>query len=195
MRAALFEYDDLDHGDPYDSDHEFIEFDQDDGEVDESAAMYGRLLREREAAQLHDLPLYLEDLDKDGEKEETGYRWMATGYLPPPANVAEKKRSMVRPECQKLFKTEMSSFLAFIPVRFWLAIAAYCSINAHLIMEQTSSNLICGARWEHDVTLKEVFVTVAVSGKMVLRPTPGQEIVAAWEDPAWHPYTKHIKLR
>ena len=85
-------------------DHKFIEFDQ-DGKVDELAQMYDRLLREHEVAQLYDLLLYLEDLDKEGEKEKMGYKWMATGYLPPPANVAEKKATTVRPECQKLFKS------------------------------------------------------------------------------------------
>jgi hypothetical protein len=56
------------------------------------------------------------------------------------------------------FKTPVSSFLSFIPLRIFNAFAVHSNMYAHNLMGTAGNNQISGARWTHDITLQEMVI-------------------------------------
>jgi hypothetical protein len=133
--------------------------------------------------------------DDDANSPQVGFRWVADQRLAPPAGVSNRGATKLKPENKGFFNSPLSSFLAFVPVRIFQACTVYSNAYAHSVMSESDNNLISGARWGHDITLKEMMTFFGVLLKMVLRPTPGQDYTRSWHDANWHPCTKHMALR
>ena len=147
-------------GDPYDSDNELLELEEDED--------YSRIQQS-----LADLALYLEDVD-DEAPTDTNYKWLPSGNILAPPNVSTKRGGgKLKPGCEKLFETPIMSMLAFLPIQLWKALALFSTIYKNILHETNGNNMICGAKWEGDCTLADIMVTFGQLFKQCLRPTPG----------------------
>ena len=179
IRRTLCAVDDLNYGfDPYDSDafpHSETEF------IDNSDC---------ESISHDRIPIYRQP-PITGEAAQEGYCWSSAGRLDPPPFLSTHRRTHVKAECRGSFKTPSTSLLAFIPLKMFKAFAVYSNKYANKILLTKSK--ICGSKWR-DIDLQEMMTFFGILIKMVLRPTPGRNYTFCWEDPNWHPYTKHMSL-
>lgn len=130
-----------------------------------------------------------------GSATQGGYRWSVLGKMGPPPNLSQRMPSHVDPSKKAYFKTPISSFLSFIPIKIFKAIAVYSNQYAHSVMDTEGSNKISGARWKHDINLQEIMIFFGILIKMVLRPLPGKSYTHCWSNKNWHPYTNAMDLR
>jgi hypothetical protein len=101
----------------------------------------------------------------------------------------------VKPGSVGCFRSPLSSFLAFVPLKVLKSMVYFSNMYADSVLVATESNHISGARWPGDISLAEMMAFFGILIKMVLRPTPGQSYVSAWKEPTWHPYTRNMPLR
>lgn len=112
----------------------------------------------------------------------------------PPTNLSNRIATHVDPKYTACFKSPISSFLSFIPVKVFNLFAVYSNIYAHEVMEKKKSNVISTCAWKQDIVLQEMMTFFGILLKMVLRPTPGKDYSHCWTDKAWHPYTSFMEL-
>jgi hypothetical protein len=135
---------------------------------------------------------------EDDDDRDTGagssFCW-STGNLPPPPDCSNRRESHVTPSRTGVCATPISSFLAFIPLKIFSSIAFYSNLHAHHVVATSENGLVCGRKWEADISTNEIMKFFGILFKMALRPTPGQSYQFCWDDPQWHPYTGHMRLR
>ena len=130
-----------------------------------------------------------------GSAPQEGYCWSVDCKSLPPPNLSNRQSTHVDPKHTAHFKTPVSSFLAFLPIKLFNAFASYSNMYAHDVMEMEKRNCISGAKWDRDITLQEMMVFFGILLKMVLHPTPGRCYTKSWTDTNMHPYTKAMSLR
>jgi hypothetical protein len=130
-----------------------------------------------------------------GPAPQEGYCWSVDSKSIPPPNLSDRLKTHVDPSHTAKFKTPVSSFLAFLPIKLFNSFALYSNMYAHDVMEMEKRNFISGAKWDRDITLQEMMVFFGILLKMVLHPTPGRCYTKSWTDTNMHPYTKSMDLR
>jgi len=58
-------------------------------------------------------------LGNDKDEFPEGISWRPNQSIPQPTNVSIGKETYLKPEHAQKFTTELSSFLAFVPIQFW----------------------------------------------------------------------------
>jgi len=115
---------------------------------------------------------------------ENGIRWQQNAKVTPPVNVSTGLQSKLKASALSNFNTPLSSFLSFLPLRFW-----------KLWLYET--NRYGKARSKKPFTrisLQEFMIFWGIMIKMTLHPTPGRSYTSVWStgSRAHHDYGRHM---
>jgi hypothetical protein len=196
---SLFVVHEGEDGDPMDSDttvddegeNEKEELEDND---DDDLFITTEANKEKEGPQANEP--YLEDGEtRNTRAKNSRFQWRAGQHISAPRGKSNRLPSVVKPESVGCFRSPLSSFLAFVPLKLLKSMVYFSNMYADSVILETESNLISGARWTGDISITEMMAFFGILMKMVLRPTPGQSYDKAWKEPTWHPYTRHMRLR
>ncbi len=172
-------------GDPFDSDIEIL--DESDRDEDD---LWHHTLNGTKDFKPAKKAKKLTKTEKNDEKRKD-YNWLAH-ELDPPDDKANHVGTHIHKKYEKQFQTSIGSFLAFFPPKLFKTFVFYTNIHADLILKNKDDKKINNSIWR-PVKHEEMFIFFGILIKMVLRPTPGQDYTACWDDPNWHPYTKKMR--
>ena len=199
----LLQVDEGEEGEPLDSDEDSISSNNKDlnHRDDESKSSSEDNNFHLEEMRKYSLPWFTEDDSSTsgwqwtaGENE--GFCWSSKGSLPPPAMISQRGKSRVKPDWRgSCFKSPLSSFFTFTPLKMFRVICMYSNAYAHAAMARTRKQEISGAPWASNITLTEMMKSFGLLLHMVMRPALGTSYPHCWTDLAWHPYTVHMALR
>ena len=119
-----------------------------------------------------------------------GILWEKDIDLPAPEKKSSLGSSFIKPKYSANFKTELESFLAFLPLSLWEHIVIETNRYAHQQMDTKKTCCISGHRWQADVTLQELMTFIGIMVLATLDPTPGRTLQFLFQNPAKYPYTK-----
>jgi hypothetical protein len=192
VAKSLFAVHEGEDGDPMDSDTTIEESDDDDDDDDDWLITGEKKQKDGSEAVKES---YLEEAQSIDTRGSSRFQWRAEEPISPPRGKSNRNLSAVKPESVGCFRSSLSSFLAFVPLKLLKSMVYYSNMYAASVLEASQSVKISGAKWKSDISLAEMMTFWGILIKMVLRPTPGQSYTTAWKDPAWHPYTQKMELR
>jgi hypothetical protein len=183
---SLFVVHEGEDGDPMDSDTT----DEDENEnKQEESDDDDELFVTTETKQKEGSQSYLGESITTDTEGSSRFQWRAGQNISP-------HPSVVKPESVGCFRSLLSSFLVFVPLKLLKYMVYFSNMYADLVLAATESNQISVARWPGDISIAEMMAFFGIIIKMVLRPTPGQSYASAWKaPPTWHPYTRSMSLR
>jgi hypothetical protein len=126
--------------------------------------------------------------ENESERNDLGFEWSTAGSTQQPIGLSNRISTHVQPNMTGLFKSPLSSFIAFCPLKVWKSIVYFTNKKAKKILLENKTRRISGIVWE-DVTLNEIMTYIGILIWMTLRPAPGLTFTECWKDIGWHPYT------
>ena len=169
------------------SDTEDEDFDEDedaDNETD-SLSNFESLLEDFDIAAMFS--------DEISSYKQDGLNWRLNGKLPAPINLSTKRETHLKEATKVKFTTQISSFLAFVPIEFWILYTFRTNSYAlwRFTKEKKEGKRRHQRQWK-DITLDEFMAFFGILIMMTVRPMPGRRYTDCWDEPAWHPYTSQM---
>ena len=125
--------------------------------------------------------------------QSNGLIWKTNGSIDQPFQPSYPSTKL-KEEKAHMFQTPLQSFFAFLPLEFWQLYAMNTNFYfKHKLKLKTEKGIVSHDEKWKDVSVPELLQFFGVLIKMVLRPMPGRPYVDRWDEPEWHPYTKHMK--
>ena len=110
-----------------------------------------------------------------------GIKWELNRHIATPAGIATRPKSHIKPEFSKnKFRNEIESFLAFLPLEFWVyhLLQTNKKVEDEMILEGKST--FYGSKWK-PITINELMIFYAILMQMSCRPSPGKNFVDCWK--------------
>ena len=147
---------------------------------------------ESKKVRTNNLPMYQRIVSDNtcNTKMTNGILWEKDVDLPAPEKKSSLGSSFIKPKYSANFKTELESFLAFLPLSLWERIVIETNRYAHQQMDTKKTCCISGNRWQAGVSLQELMTFIGIMVLATLDPTPGRTLQFLFQNPAKYPYTK-----
>ena len=136
------------------------------------------------------------------EREEiNGLSWEMNGSIDPPAGIGFRAPTHLKDIYRNtIFKTELESLLAFLPISFWLYHLNECNryfdqhfLNNDSNTKSSGNDYYLGLKWK-PITIDELMIFYAILIQMSCRPYPGKRQVDCWNyQNEWFTNCRHMK--
>ena len=130
------------------------------------------------------------------EEEIDGLNWEINKNLAHPSGVATLPPTNIKYKYRnKVFRNELDSLLAFLPLRFWLFHLNECNRFVSQELKAKNKNKFYGVIWKI-ITLDELMIFYAILMQMACRPFRGKSYTECWQHTKdWFPNCKHLDER
>ncbi len=144
IAKALFQVHEGEDGDPLDSESSGEES---DGGLDDDDNEHGEVLKAKTKHPEHGG--YIVDVASD-EEEDTRFQWRTDQTMPPPRDKSNRGASTIKPESIGVFRTPLSSLLAFVPLKLFKSMVYFSNVYAADSMKKQGRPSIAGSHWMGD---------------------------------------------
>ena len=141
-----------------------------------------------------------DDHNVEGKSERiNGLKWEMNGTLNAPPGLSYRQKTKMKfidgSKCgENLFRTELESLLAFLPLKFWVFHLNECNkyVDQFLMTNGNGNKKYAGSNWK-PITINELMTFYAILFQMVCRPFPGKRYEECWDHiDGWFTNCKHM---
>lgn len=135
--------------------------------------------------------------DEDRTFETCGLKWKKDYRLNAAQGIRPKRETYLKPKTAQLFRTEIESFLAFLPIQYWmwhLDVTNYYAKN-HTKPDSTKKNSGCDSM--KDIHIQELMTFYAILMQISMKPHPGSRYTECWseQNKVWYTACKKMSRK
>ena len=135
--------------------------------------------------------------DEDRSFETCGLKWKKDYRLNAAQGIRPKRETHLKSKTKQLFRTEIESFLAFLPIQYWMWHLDVTNYYAKNHSKTDSIKKKSGFDSMKDIHIQELMTFYAILMQIAMKPHPGSRYTECWseQNKVWYTTCKKMSRK